>query len=53
MSKDRAHEKLVERTPARTSVQERHWLEANQDAIEAYNRRVTEHGLLSDHAGPQ
>lgn len=31
--------------------QERRWLEENRQAIEAYNRRVAEHGLLSDHAG--
>jgi antitoxin CcdA len=31
--------------------QERRWLEENRDAIAAYNRRVAEHGLLSDHAG--
>lgn len=31
--------------------QERRWLEENREAIEAYNRRVAEHGLLSDHAG--
>lgn len=31
--------------------QERQWLEDNREAIEAYNRRVAEHGLLSDHAG--
>lgn len=31
--------------------QERRWLEENREAIEAYNRRVAEHGLLSDHTG--
>ena len=31
--------------------QERRLLEENREAIEAYNRRVAEHGLLSDHAG--
>lgn len=31
--------------------QEKAWLEHNQAAIEAYNRRVAEHGLLSDDAG--
>jgi antitoxin CcdA len=31
--------------------QERRWLEENREAIEAYNRRVAQHGLLSDHAG--
>jgi antitoxin CcdA len=30
--------------------QERRWLEENQEAIEQYNRRVAEHGLLSDDA---
>jgi antitoxin CcdA len=30
---------------------ERQWLENNRVAIEAYNRRVAEHGLLSDSAG--
>jgi antitoxin CcdA len=30
---------------------ERRWLEENRAAIEAYNRRVTEQGLLSDEAG--
>ena len=27
------------------------WLDDNRGAIEAYNRRVAEHGLLSDEAG--
>ena len=31
--------------------QEKRWLEENRDAIAAYNRRVAEHGLLSDEAG--
>ena len=31
--------------------QERRWLEENREAIEAYNRRVAQHGLLSDEAG--
>jgi antitoxin CcdA len=31
--------------------QERHWLEANRAALDAYNRRVAEQGLLSDDAG--
>jgi len=31
--------------------QERRWLEENRAALEAYNRRVAEHGLLSDEAG--
>ena len=38
----------------RTIVQgelERRWLEENREAIEAYNRDVAEHGLLSDEAG--
>ena len=30
---------------------ERRWLEQNRDAIAAYNRRVAEHGLLSDESG--
>jgi post-segregation antitoxin (ccd killing protein) len=30
---------------------EKHWLEDNRDAIAHYNRRVAEHGLLSDDAG--
>jgi antitoxin CcdA len=30
---------------------ERQWLEDNKEAIAQYNRRVAEHGLLSDHAG--
>lgn len=30
---------------------ERRWLDENRDAIAAYNRRVAEHGLLSDTAG--
>jgi antitoxin CcdA len=28
--------------------QEKQWLAANRAALEAYNRRVEEHGLLSD-----
>jgi antitoxin CcdA len=31
--------------------QERRWLQENQEAIAYYNRRVAEHGLLSDDAG--
>jgi antitoxin CcdA len=31
--------------------QERRWLEENREAIAEYNRRVEEHGLLSDDAG--
>ena len=30
---------------------EKRWLEENRAAIEAYNRRVAQHGLLSDSAG--
>jgi antitoxin CcdA len=30
---------------------ERQWLEDNREAIAQYNRRVAEHGLLSDDAG--
>jgi antitoxin CcdA len=30
---------------------ERRWLSENRAAIEAYNKRVAEHGLLSDEAG--
>jgi antitoxin CcdA len=31
--------------------QERHWLEANKAAIDAYNLRVSRDGLLTDEAG--
>jgi antitoxin CcdA len=31
--------------------QEKRWLETNRAAIEAYNLRVSRHGLLSDEAG--
>jgi antitoxin CcdA len=31
--------------------QEKRWLEENKAAIEAYNLRVLQHGLLSDEAG--
>jgi antitoxin CcdA len=31
--------------------QEKRWLEENRAAIEAYNARVAQHGLLSDEAG--
>jgi len=31
--------------------QERHWLDANKLAIQAYNLRVARDGLLSDEAG--
>jgi antitoxin CcdA len=30
---------------------EKRWLAENRSAIEAYNRRVADHGLLSDEAG--
>jgi antitoxin CcdA len=30
---------------------EARWLEHNRGALDAYNRRVAEHGLLSDEAG--
>jgi antitoxin CcdA len=30
---------------------EKRWLEENRAAIDAYNRRVADHGLLSDEAG--
>jgi antitoxin CcdA len=30
---------------------EKRWLQENRAAIEAYNRRVAQHGLLSDSAG--
>ena len=29
---------------------ERRWIEDNRAALEAYNRRVARHGLLSDNA---
>jgi len=32
---------------------EKRWLEENRAAIEAYNRRVAEHGILSDEASLQ
>jgi antitoxin CcdA len=38
------------RSLVRTEL-ERQWLKDNQDAIAQYNRRVAEHGLLSDDAG--
>jgi antitoxin CcdA len=38
------------RTIVRVEMEKR-WLEENRSAIEAYNRRVAEHGLLSDEAG--
>ena len=31
--------------------QEKRWVKENRAALDAYNRRVEEHGLLSDHAG--
>ena len=30
---------------------EKRWVKENRAALDAYNRRVEEHGLLSDHAG--
>jgi antitoxin CcdA len=33
------------------SEQERHWLETNRAAIDAYNLRVSRDGLLTDEAG--
>jgi antitoxin CcdA len=32
--------------------QERHWLDTNKLAIEAYNARVSRDGLLADEASP-
>jgi post-segregation antitoxin (ccd killing protein) len=40
----------VARKRARAEL-EKHWFEENRDAIAHYNRRVAEHGLLSDDAG--
>jgi post-segregation antitoxin (ccd killing protein) len=37
--------------PRVATEQERRWLEKNREAIEAYNRRVAQDGLLSDHTG--
>jgi antitoxin CcdA len=31
--------------------QEKRWLEENRAAIDAYNKRVAQHGLLTDEAG--
>jgi antitoxin CcdA len=31
--------------------QEKRWLQENRAAIEAYNQRVAQHGLLSDETG--
>jgi len=36
-----------------TLEKQRRWLEENREAIEAYNRRVAEHGILFDHTGLQ
>jgi antitoxin CcdA len=33
------------------AAQEERWLEENREALVQYNRRVAEHGLLSDDAG--
>jgi post-segregation antitoxin (ccd killing protein) len=38
-----------EARPPVATEQERRWLEKNRAAIEAYNRRVAQDGLLSDH----
>jgi antitoxin CcdA len=38
------------RTIVRTEL-EKQWIEDNRAAIEAYNQRVAQHGLLSDEAG--
>jgi hypothetical protein len=35
---------------SRTAEAHRQWSESNRIAIEAYNQRVAEHGLLSDDA---
>ena len=40
-----------EARPRAATDQERRWLEENREAIEAYNRRVAQDGLLSDHTG--
>jgi len=37
--------------PLSKAERERRWLEENREAIEAYNRRVAQDGLLSDHTG--
>jgi post-segregation antitoxin (ccd killing protein) len=42
---------LIERCRLIRVEQERRWLEENREAIAQYNRRVAEHGLLSDDAG--
>jgi post-segregation antitoxin (ccd killing protein) len=31
---------------------ERRWLKGSREAIARYNRRVAEHGILADEAGP-
>jgi post-segregation antitoxin (ccd killing protein) len=41
----------VSQEPLSKAEQERRWLEKNREAIEAYNRRVAEQGLLSDETG--
>jgi Post-segregation antitoxin CcdA len=44
---------VVRKRPLRGVVQaelEKQWIEDNQGAIAHYNRRVAEHGLLSDDA---
>jgi post-segregation antitoxin (ccd killing protein) len=37
--------------PAHKKPLENRWLEENRAAIASYNKRVTEHGLLSDEIG--
>jgi len=37
--------------PLSKAEREHRWLEENREAIEAYNRRVAQHGLLSDRTG--
>jgi antitoxin CcdA len=32
--------------------EERRWLEGNRKAVDGYNQRVAEEGLLADEAGP-
>ena len=39
------------RSAASKEARERQWLEENREAIAAYNARVVQHGVLSDHAG--
>jgi post-segregation antitoxin (ccd killing protein) len=45
-------EVLAQRPPTIVRAErEKRWLEQNGSALEAYNRRVEECGLLSDYAG--